>query len=68
MSVWHQQTELVAALSTNQSQLERNAQLRADVDDLADVSRGQASVDERARYRLGMIKTDETFIQFVERK
>jgi cell division protein FtsB len=68
MSVWRLQTELTQTLQTNQQQVQRNAQLRADVDDLADVGRGQASVDERARYRLGMIKTDETFIQFVERK
>lgn len=68
LSVWNQQTELSAALATNQAQVQRNTQLRADVDDLADVGRGQAAVDERARYRLGMIKTDETFIQFVERK
>jgi cell division protein FtsB len=68
MSVWRQQRELSTVLSTNQALVERNAQLRADVDDLSDVGRGQAAVDERARYKLGMIKTDETFIQFVERK
>jgi cell division protein FtsB len=68
MSVWRQQRELSSALSANVAQVERNAQLRADVDDLADVGKGQAAVDERARYKLGMIKTDETFIQFVERK
>jgi cell division protein FtsB len=68
MSVWRQQHELSALLASNQAQVERNVQLRADVEDLADVGRGQAAVDERARYKLGMIKTDETFIQFVERK
>lgn len=68
MSVWRQQHELSALLAANQAQVERNVQLRADVDDLSDVGRGQAAVDERARYKLGMIKTDETFIQFVERK
>jgi cell division protein FtsB len=68
MSVWRQQTELKSVLQANQMQTEKNAQLRADVEDLADVGRGQAAVDERARYKLGMIRTDETFIQFVERK
>ncbi len=68
MSVWRQQSELTTVLAANQLQVERNVQLRADVEDLADVGRGQAAVDERARYKLGMIKTDETFIQFVERK
>jgi cell division protein FtsB len=67
-SVWRQQNELASVLSANQAQLERNHQLRADVEDLADVGRGQAAVDERARYKLGMIRTDEMFIQFVERK
>lgn len=68
MSVWRQQNELSTLIAANQVQVERNVQLRADVEDLSDVGRGQAAVDERARYKLGMIKTDETFIQFVERK
>ena len=68
MSAWRQQHELSTLIAANQVQVERNVQLRADVEDLADVGRGQAAVDERARYKLGMIKTDETFIQFVERK
>jgi cell division protein FtsB len=68
MSVWRQQTELTSTLKLNQSQVSRNMQLRADVEDLSDLGRGQAAVDERARHKLGMIKTDEVFIQFVENK
>jgi cell division protein FtsB len=68
MSVWRQQTELASTLKLNQSQMSRNTQLRADVEDLSDLGRGQAAVDERARYKLGMIKTDEVFIQFVKNK
>jgi cell division protein FtsB len=68
LSVWRQQTELKTVLQANQAQSERNAQLRADVDDLADQGRGQAAVDERARYKLGMIRADEVFIQFVDKK
>jgi cell division protein FtsB len=68
LSVWRQQTELRTVLQANQVQSERNAQLRADVDDLADQGRGQAAVDERARYKLGMIRADEVFIQFVDKK
>jgi cell division protein FtsB len=68
LSVWRQQTELKNVLQANQAQSERNVQLRADVDDLADQGRGQAAVDERARYKLGMIRADEVFIQFVDKK
>ena len=68
LSVWRQQADLAQVLQNNAAQSVKNAQLRADVDDLADVSRGQAAVDERARYKLGMLKTDEMFIQYVERK
>ncbi len=68
MSVWRQQATLSDVLEKNKQQTERNAQLRADVDDLADVGRGQAAVDERARYKLGMIRSDEVFIQFVDKK
>jgi cell division protein FtsB len=67
LGVWRQQTELKSVVQANQTQTERNAQLRADVDDLNDVGRGQAAVDERARYKLGMVKKDETFIQYVVR-
>ncbi len=68
MGVWRQQNELASVLLSNQTQTQKNAQLRADVDDLADVGRGQAAVDERARYKLGMIKTDEIYIQYVDRR
>jgi cell division protein FtsB len=68
MSVWRQQTELAGVQQANVMQAARNTQLLADVDDLADQTRGQAAVEERARYRLGMMRTDEMFIQFVDRK
>ena len=62
------QRELAVLVQDNQNKAERNAQLRADVEDLADVGKGQAAVDERARYRLGMMKTNEVFVQLVEPK
>ena len=42
---------------------ERNQQLDAEVQDL---KQGLDAIEERARTELGMIKQDETFIQWVE--
>lgn len=42
---------------------ERNNALRAEVQDL---QKGKASVEERARSELGMVKEDETFYQVIE--
>ena len=41
----------------------RNEKLTADVDDL---KHGLDAIEERARSEMGMIKTDETFIQVIE--
>jgi len=56
-SVEHQQTE-------NHGLSERNAQLKAEVQDL---KVGLSAVEERARSELGMIKSSETFYQVVPR-
>ena len=68
LGVIAQQKALRSLQSENELKVIRNQQLRADVDDLADQGRGQAAVDERARYRLGMMKTNEVFIQVVAPK
>ncbi|MGJ0491497.1 cell division protein FtsB [Methylobacter sp.] len=41
----------------------RNEALYAEV---LDLRKGQAAIEERARYELGMIKEDETFFQVLE--
>lgn len=41
----------------------RNDALYAEV---LDLRKGQAAIEERARYELGMIKEDETFFQVLE--
>lgn len=41
----------------------RNEALYAEV---LDLRRGQAAIEERARYELGMIREDETFFQVLE--
>ena len=66
--VWGQQNELAGLQTDNEVKSARNQQLRADVDDLADQGRGQAAVDERARYRLGMMRNNEVFVQVVAPK
>jgi len=43
----------------------RNLALEADVRDL---KQGLEAIEERARYELGMIKSDEVFFQVVEKK
>ena len=63
-----QEKELIALQLENDAKTARNQQLRADVEDLADQGRGQAAVDERARYRLGMMKSNEVFVQIVSPK
>lgn len=66
-SVWQQQLELAQLQQAVAEQHINNAQLKADVDELSDQGRGQAAIEERARYTLGMLKTDEVFVQFVQK-
>ncbi len=67
LSVWQQQVELAHLQQAVAEQQLNNAQLKADVDELSDQGRGQAAIEERARYKLGMLKTDELFVQFVQK-
>jgi cell division protein FtsB len=67
IGVWRQQSELSKLQKANSEQTLKNAQLKADVDELADQGRGQAAIEERARYSLGMLKTNEVFVQFVQK-
>ena len=63
MRVWQVEGEL-ARQKTRNSQLEsRNAGFAAEVRDL---KQGTEAIEERARYELGMIKSDEVFFQIVE--
>ena len=63
LRAWHVENELSKQKIKN-SQLEaRNAGFAAEVRDL---KQGTEAVEERARYELGFIKSDEVFFQVVE--
>ncbi len=55
--------EMQAQEKFNASLVQRNARLEAEVNDLI---YGQAAIEERARFELGMIKKDEVFFQVME--
>ena len=50
-------------LAKNSALIERNAKLKAEVEDL---KKGLEAIEERARSEMGMVKDDETFIQIIE--
>lgn len=54
---------LEALTKEAQGKKERNDSLYAEVIDLR---KGQETIEERARYELGMIKENETFFQVLE--
>lgn len=55
--------EISAQEKLNATLMQRNTRLLAEVDDLI---HGQAAIEERARFELGMIKKDEIFFQVME--
>lgn len=52
-----------AQLKVNQELVYRNAALQADIRDLRD---GSDAIQERARLQLGMVKSDEVFVQVMD--
>ena len=60
LRVWDMDKQVVAAQQKNAELMARNAKLESEVLDLKE---GTGAVEERARYELGMIKSDEIFIQ-----
>lgn len=61
--VWHLKRSVAQQLAENETLLERNQALEAEVKDL---KQGLNAVEERARSELGMIKRDEVFYQIIE--
>ncbi len=63
LKVWDMNHQLVAQQQINQQTQTRNALLDAEVRDL---KQGTEAIEERARSELGMIKSNETFFQFID--
>ncbi len=61
LRVWDVDQQLAAQNAKNARLEVRNGALAAEVKDL---KQGSEAVEERARYELGMVKSDEVFFQF----
>ncbi|MHB8920557.1 MAG: septum formation initiator family protein [Halothiobacillus sp.] len=61
--VWNKQARLADLVATQESLVERNRRLYAEVDDL---KTGLGAVEARARLDLGLIGPNETFYQVIE--
>ena len=60
LRVWDMDKQVAVAQQKNAELMARNAKLESEVLDLKE---GTGAVEERARYELGMIKSDEIFVQ-----
>jgi cell division protein FtsB len=63
LRVWALEQEIDAQKTANQALESRNAQLAAEARDLHS---GYDALEERARYELGMVRTDEVFFHVIE--
>ena|SRR5690606_28899808 len=63
LRVWELDRQVLAAQQRNDELRARNAKLHSEVMDLRE---GTGAIEERARYELGMIQSDEIFIQVLE--
>lgn len=62
--VWRLEAAIERQKAENAQLTRRNAELAAEVEDLKE---GDAAIEERARYDLGMIRKGEEFYLIVER-
>jgi cell division protein FtsB len=65
LTAWHLDNKLNVERAKNARLGTRNAALAAEVRDL---KQGTEAVEERARYELGMTRSDEIFFQITEKK
>jgi cell division protein FtsB len=63
LRAWDMERQLSVQQGKNRQLESRNAGLAAEVKDL---KQGTEAVEERARYELGMVRSDEVFFQVVE--
>ena len=64
LRVWELDRQVDAAQQRNSELRARNAKLHSEVMDLKE---GMGAIEERARYELGMIGSDEIFIHVLEK-
>ena len=62
--VWEYERQVQAQREVNQKLEQRNTELDAEVRDL---KAGYEAIEERARFELGMVRQDETFVQIPEK-
>lgn len=65
LRVWEVDRQLEAQVAKNERLELRNGGLAAEVKDL---KQGFDAIEERARYELGMVKSDEVFFQLPAKK
>ncbi len=65
LRVWDLERQVALQQASNDRLLERNRSLEGEVKDLRD---GVGAIEERARYELGMMRSEEIFVQLPERR
>ena len=63
LRVWEMERQVAQVQKRNEGLKDRNSKLDSEVQDLKN---GTGSVEERARFELGMIKKDEIFVQILD--
>ncbi len=63
LRVWDLERQVALQQASNDRLLERNRSLEGEVKDLRD---GVGAIEERARYELGMMRSEEIFVQLPE--
>jgi cell division protein FtsB len=63
LRVWDLDRQLAAQSRTNEKLVSRNSALEGEVHDLKQAT---IAIEERARYELGMMRSDEIFVQVSE--